>query len=229
MIKERKGNLALRVCDVCGHEQWVSYWNLYKKEKHLCRYCNNKLTAQPRKGKPSWNTGKKMEPKQIGSYYINSGGYVETWIGKHTLDERSSGYYREHRLQAELKLGRKLEDWERVHHIDADKTNNIDNNLYVCTDDKHHQNVHSQLERISIDLVKLGAIKFNHELGSYYLDPYVREFVSKSLELLGNPEKDNQQRSLRELSPEERSTTIQRWSTLKRVEAGDNSSSKMLS
>lgn len=51
----------------------------------------------------------------------------------------------------------------------------------------------------------------------------MREYISKSLELLGNPKKDNQQRSLRELSPEERSTTIQKWSTLKRVEAGDNS------
>ena len=92
----------------------------------------------------------------------------------------------------------------------------------VCANDKHHQNIHSQLERISIELVKSGVIKFNHESGNYYLDPYVREFVSKSLELLGSPEKDNQQRSLRELSPEERSTTIQKWSTLKRVEAGDN-------
>ena len=95
-----------------------------------------------------------MEPKEIGSYYVNSGGYIETWIGRHTLDNRSGGYYREHRLQAELKLGRKLLDEERVHHIDADKTNNTEINLFVCANDKHHQNIHSQLERISIELVK---------------------------------------------------------------------------
>ena len=59
--------------------------------------------------------------------------------------------------------------------------------------------------------------------GNYYLDPYVREFISKSLELLENPLQDNQQRNLRELDLEERSTTIQKWSTLKRAEAGDNS------
>ena len=56
----------------------------------------------------------------------------------------------------------------------------------------------------------------------YYLDPYVREFVRKSLELLENPEKGNQQRSFSEMTDEERSTTIQKWSTLKRVEAGDS-------
>lgn len=215
MIKERKSNLALRVCDSCGHEQWMSYWNIYKKENHLCRYCNNKQTGQSRKGIPSWNAGKKMEPKQLGSYYLNSSGYVETWIGKHTLKDKVGGYYREHRLQAELLLGRKLTSNEKVHHIDGNKTNNVDHNLFVCADDKHHQNVHSQLERISMELVQQGAIKFDHKSGSYYLDPYVREFVSKSLELLENPEKDNQQRSLRFLEPEERSTTIQKWSTLK--------------
>ena len=93
--------------------------------------------------------------------------------------------------------------------------------VFVCENDKHHQNVHSQLERVSMELVKVGAIKFDHTNGQYFLDPYVCEFVSKSLELLGNPNEDNQQRSFINMTDEERSTTIQKWSTLKRVEAGD--------
>lgn len=220
MIKERKGDLALRICDVCGHEQWVSYWNLVRKETHVCRHCSCKHTAVTRNHIP-WNRGTKQNPRKLGSYYINSGGYVSTWIGKHTLENKAGGYYLEHRLRAELDLQRELQQSELVHHIDSDKTNNISSNLFVCRNDKHHQNVHSQLERISMDLVKSGAIKFNHDTGEYYLDPNVREFISKSLELLGNPDKDNQQRSFINMNDEERSTTIQKWSTLKRVEAGD--------
>lgn len=222
MIKERKGDLALRICDVCSHEQWVSYWNVYKKDKHTCRYCSCKHTAKVRKGIP-WNRGTKQSPRFVGSYYINSGGYISTWIGKHTLNNKAGGYYLEHRLQEELKLGRSLKSKEIVHHIDGDKINNIPDNLYTCENDKSHQNLHSQLERVSMELVKMGLIKFDHSKGEYHIDPNSREIISKSLELLGSPVKDNQQRSFINMFDEERSTTIQKWSTLKRVEAGDNS------
>jgi len=223
MIKERNGDLALRVCDDCGNEQWVSYWNVYKKETHLCRYCNNSKTAKTRKKGTPWNRGTKQNPRVLGTFYTNSSGYICTWVGKHTLENKVGGYYLEHRLIAELMLQRSLLASERVHHIDSNKINNVPKNLYICKDDKHHQNVHSQLERVSMWLVQQKAIKFDHESGEYYLDPYVREFVSKSLELLENPDKDNQQRSFVNMTDEERSTTIQKWSTLKRAEAGDNS------
>ena len=214
MIKERKKDIALRVCDVCGQEQWVNYWNIHKKQIHICRYCSCKNTAKTRTSSP-WNRGTKQNPRKIGTYYINSGGYVSTWVGKHLLAEKAGGYYLEHRLRAELDLNRPLTTAEIVHHIDSDKTNNVSSNLFVCENDKHHQNVHSQLERVSMELVKVGAIKFDHTNGQYFLDPYVCEFVSKSLELLGNPNEDNQQRSFINMTDEERSTTIQKWSTLK--------------
>lgn len=86
--------------------------------------------------------------------------------------------------------------------------------------------VHAQLERLSFELVKRGFIKFNHQTMQYYIDPYVGDSISKSLELLESPnelDEGNQQRSFRRHTPDERSTTIQKWSTLKRVEAGDNS------
>lgn len=217
MIKERVGDKALRICDVCGQEQWVNYWNIYRKDIHICRYCSCKNTAKVRKNNP-WNKGKKFAPKNLGSSYINSNGYVEVWTGE-------SKYQKEHRVFCELDLNRPLSIKEVVHHVDGDKTNNGEENLFVCTGHKHHRNVHSQLERISMELVRSGAIRFNHAEGQYYLDPNVREFISKSGELLGNPTLGNQQRSFSAMPEEERSTTIQRWSTLKRVEAPDNSSS----
>lgn len=210
MIKERIKDKALRICDECGHEQWVNYWNVYRKDIHICRNCSCKNNAKNRKNIP-WNKGKKFEAKSVGSTYINSNGYVEVWTP-------AKKYAREHRVFTELSKGRLLREGEIVHHIDGDKTHNTKDNLYVCQGHKNHRKVHSQLERISMELVKAGAIKFNHEEGHYYLDPNMRECISKLGELLGNPTntvEGNQQRSFSEMSEEERSTTIQKWSTLK--------------
>ena len=221
MLKDREGDIVLRICDVCGHEQWVNYWNAYRKERHLCRHCNNREIGAGRRGKfTAHNKGQKRQPKALGNFYINSSGYVEVWIGKHTQKDKAGGYYREHRLMIELSIGRKLADKEIIHHVDGDKTNNLLSNLHLCEDDKHHRNIHGQLERIAMELVRNGAIKFDNKSGIYHIDPYVREFVSKSLELLENPETGNQQRSLRDQDEEERSTTIQKWSTLQAIGSG---------
>lgn len=221
MIKERNGETALRVCDRCGHEQWVNYWNIYRKGVHVCRSCSSKHTAQTREKRESWNKGKKFAPKNTGSSYINTNGYSEVWVGKHTLPDKAGGYVREHRILKEIEMNRPLTGSELIHHVDGNKTNNKLSNLYVCDGHFGHRKVHGQLERISMELVRIGVISFNHEDGKYYIDPLARESIRKSLELLETPEKDNQQRSFSEMSAEERSTTIQKWSTLKRVEAGD--------
>jgi hypothetical protein len=225
MIKERKGDTALRLCDECGHEQWVNYWNIYRKPEHLCRHCSNRKNGTFRQGKyTSWNKGKRNNPRKVGSHYLNSSGYYEVWVGQHTIPELKGGYYKEHRLMAEVMLNKELKPEEIVHHIDGDKTNNTYDNLDVLRGNAHHRNVHNQLERLSMELVRCGLIKYDKETSQYYLDPFLRDEVSKSGELLGSPnEKDegNQQRSLRDMSHEERSETIQKWSTLKRVEAPD--------
>lgn len=227
MIKARKGDDALRVCDECGHEQWVNYWNIYRKGVHICRSCSCKNTAKTREKKDSWNKGKKFTPKHLGSSYINTNGYREIWVGDHTIPNNAGGYQREHRILKELEIGRSLTDGEIIHHVDGNKINNRLSNLYVCDGHFEHRKIHSQLERISMELVRVGIISFNHGIGEYYIDPDTRESISKSLELLGSPEKENQQRSFSDMSEEERSTTIQKWSTLKRVEAGDNSPTRI--
>lgn len=224
MIKVREGDKALRVCDKCGHEQWVNYWNLVRKDIHTCRTCSCRSTAKTRKGNP-WNKGIKQAPRNVGNSYINNNGYVEVWVGKHTSDG-AGGYQKEHRIFVELSLGRRLSKKELVHHIDGDKTNNKLSNLLVCSGDFEHRKVHGQLERVAMSLVRDGFIKFNHETKQYFIDPCVSDYARKPLELLGslNTEGEgNQQRSFKDMSPEERSTTIQEWSTLKRVEAGGNS------
>ena len=224
MIKLREGDKALRVCDSCGHEQWVNYWNIHRKDIHICRSCSCKNTAKTRKNNP-WNKGIKQEPRNVGNTYINNNGYVEVWVGKHNTPG-SSGYQKEHRVFVELDIGRRLEQKEIIHHIDGDKTNNNKDNLLLCSGDFEHRKVHGQLERVAMSLVKSGIIKFNMENKQYFVDPCVSDYARKSLELLGSLTAEgegNQQRSFSRMTTEERSTTIQKWSTLKRVEAGDNS------
>ena len=66
---------------------------------------------------------------------------------------------------------------ELVHHIDGDKTNNHPNNLFICKSKAHHRDIHTDLESLSMSLVKAGIIKFNHETEKYYL-PQLEEILA---------------------------------------------------
>ena len=93
------------------------------------------------------------------------------------------GYYRQytngkkvwtHRYNAEKKIGRKLKNFEPVHHKDGNKTNNDYDNLYVCKDKAEHGAVHDSLEKVAFELYKRGLIRFNEETGEYYLNEQIR-------------------------------------------------------
>lgn len=46
---------------------------------------------------------------------------------------------REHRFVMEQHIGRKLESWEHVHHIDGNHLNNDINNLQVLSNSEHQK------------------------------------------------------------------------------------------
>lgn len=48
----------------------------------------------------------------------------------------------EHRIIAELALGKSLPDKAEIHHIDGDGTNNDRSNLVICNDRAHHMWIH---------------------------------------------------------------------------------------
>jgi hypothetical protein len=98
--------------------------------------------------------------KQTGEPYIHSDYYVRSENGKKIWV---------HIEVAEEKLGRKLKEKEMVHHIDGNKLNNHHNNLYVCRDRKEHQQIHSDLEKVAFQLIQKGIIKFDHQVGTYYI------------------------------------------------------------
>lgn len=210
MIKERIGIYrCIRVCDDCKDENEVTYQNIKNKSNHYCSSCSNKRAYNIKKDayKP-WNIGKTYQ-KCSGNYYINSAGYKLYYIGDKSY---KGGYIAEHRIVMELHLGRRLKKGEVIHHIDGNKQNNNLNNL-VLLNSTSHRICHNDLEKISFLLVQKGLISFKN--GKYYIEPNVWEYISKSLELLETPLEDNQQRSPLGKTKEERSTTIQKWSTLK--------------
>ena len=211
MIKEKRPNeKCIRICDDCGDEKEVSgYYSMRKKANHYCSSCSNKRAFELKKDsyKP-WNIGKTYQ-KCSGSSYINQAGYKMYYIGDKTY---KGGYVAEHRIVVELELGRRLKKGEVIHHIDGDKLNNNLSNLLLLNKTSHRV-CHGNLEKIAFLLVQNGLISFKDN--EYYIEPNVWEHISKSLELLETPIKDNQQQSPLGNTKEECSTTIQKWSTLK--------------
>lgn len=62
-------------------------------------------------------------------------GYVLVYVPEHPKSFR--GWYYEHRLVVEKDLDRILEDWETIHHINGNKTDNNLRNLFLCTRQEH--------------------------------------------------------------------------------------------
>lgn len=69
--------------------------------------------------------------------YVSTGQYLAIRKPEHPK-ARSDGYVYIHQLQAEKKLGRKLNESEVVHHIDEDKHNNAEENLIVFKTNSDH-------------------------------------------------------------------------------------------
>jgi len=64
-------------------------------------------------------------------------GYVLIKVPEHPKSFRGGWYY-EHRLLAEKYLGRLLETYETVHHLNENKSDNTELNLFVCTRTEHN-------------------------------------------------------------------------------------------
>jgi hypothetical protein len=83
-------------------------------------------------------------PNWRGGKTITQHGYVLIRVGceHHLADVR--GYAYEHRLVAEEKLERHLEEGEVIHHRNGNKTDNRPENIEVLPSIGHHLQVHAQ-------------------------------------------------------------------------------------
>lgn len=74
-------------------------------------------------------------PNFSGGKYVDDKGYVRVLNTDHPYNNR--GYVYEHRLVVEEFLGRVLEPWEIVHHINEIKIDNRVDNLFLTTSGEH--------------------------------------------------------------------------------------------
>jgi len=85
-----------------------------------------------------WKAGHlsgKDSPSFQGGKYIDDKGYVKVLRPDHPKNIR--GYIYEHRAVMEAYLGRMLQPWETIHHINEIKVDNRVENLFLCTVPEH--------------------------------------------------------------------------------------------
>jgi len=81
------------------------------------------------------DTSGKYNPNFNGGKYIDDKGYVRVLMPEHPYENH--GYVYEHRLVMEKILGRYLEPWETVHHINEIKVDNREENFFLTTVGEH--------------------------------------------------------------------------------------------
>ena len=87
-----------------------------------------------------------LNPNYGGGKYIDDRGYVRVLLPDHPKNIK--GYVYEHRIVMEEYLGRYLQTWESVHHINEIKQDNRIENLFLCTM-KEHSAIHREGKRPS--------------------------------------------------------------------------------
>ena len=85
----------------------------------------------------NWIRGQegKHNPNFNGGKYVDDKGYIRVLRPEHPFNNH--GYVYEHRLVAEKVLGRYLQTWETVHHINEVKIDNRWENFYLTTPPEH--------------------------------------------------------------------------------------------
>lgn len=113
---------SFKECDWCGEKVWkFKYQN-----KNSQNFCSNECKISYQKKQPT---------AYKGNPYYDGNGYLMV------VNKKRERVY-EHRMVAEIALGRKLLSSEHVHHIDKVKDNNAPWNLLVLTN-SDHQKLHA--------------------------------------------------------------------------------------
>ena len=108
------------ICDNCKIEYRI--FKCYEKRLRKNRFCSKKCEAEFKSYK---NTIQSWE----GGWISKSTGYKYVQFQGKSIEE--------HRLVIAKHLGRELETWEHVHHVNGNKTDNRIENLKLSTRYEH--------------------------------------------------------------------------------------------
>ena len=142
---------------------------LYTDEKMTCKAICRKFGLSPGSSR---NISKRLRElgveirKDAGIYHhnwkggriIKGDGYYGIWKPEHERAD-NQGYVYEHTLIAENKYGRLPNKNEVIHHINLDKLDNSENNLWLC-DNREHLVCHRSIEKLIKPLLEKGIISF---------------------------------------------------------------------
>ena len=121
---EKRKNGKTLSCLICSASFYVPAYRI-----DTAKFCSKKCTAiaNPENTKKAQLASPLMKRAGIGS------------IKKYTVIKVDGKYIREHRHVMQVHLGRKLETYEHVHHINGISTDNRIENLQVLTNSEHQK------------------------------------------------------------------------------------------
>lgn len=126
---------TLRVCLNCGGLFYALTSNVRRSKRSFCtKECEG--IAHRGSGNPKWKGG--ITTSVDGRRVVYAPGHPNANIGENRT------HVLEHKLMAEIKLGRPLKDNEVVHHINGDVTDNNPDNLMILTPHEHAV-IHSKI------------------------------------------------------------------------------------
>lgn len=183
MVKLRTGRTVIhKICQQCGRP--FDCDTSTQKQVYCSRSCG--LRYRGKKRTVDVDLLRQLVFENIDVWRIADRLGVSYYILRRVMTENGIRYKKDHKMRAdgywsyrsaknhrrimEENLGRKLESFERVHHIDGDKENNSIDNLCLLSSEKEHAKLHKQLESISLSLLKCGIVRFDKITKTYYVE-----------------------------------------------------------
>jgi len=164
--RRRKLGLAKTVCRRWSQEEIAAIRAVIERGGHtrelMERYGHrcSEWSTKARKLGLSFRAGRRKHRYP----FINRRG--RKVVGFDPIRER---YLFEYEAVMERRLGRRMRLGEVIHHINFDKTDNRDDNLFLCPSVSVHRHLHVSFEQIVPALIRLGLIGFNRAKGIYEL------------------------------------------------------------
>ena len=143
--KVNNGKYVWVSCEICGKERWVAL--VVKTNQPLSKMCQDCTHDESRKlgTTTTWGNYEYISlPKN--SPYISMTKSNTTWV-------------KVHRLVMAQSLGRPLQCWEVVHHINGNKKDNHLENLELLSDTEHKQitSLQSYIKELEAKIILLES------------------------------------------------------------------------